>query len=245
MKKVLPEFPQRSRFRRSAILIAIAAGLLVGCDTVRNELNLPPTVEAPTYYRPSNVYVYSLSLPASLRRVALLPMTTANAVASQQAGTEELEPVLQSELEKTKRFEVVTLSGDDMRQLTGQSTWRADEPLPLDFFDKLQRSTGCDAVMFSQLTKYQPYQPLAVGWKLSLASKTAATNAQPQLLWSVDEVLDAGESQVAKAARTYYMQHVHTEQTQADPGTILRSPGLFGRFSLEVLFATLPERDKD
>jgi len=158
---------------------------------------------------------------------------------------EALEPVLQSELEKTKRFEVVAVSGDQLRQLTGQAAWRADEPLPLDFFDRLQKATGCDAAMFCQVTRYQPYQPLAVGWKLSLASKTAATNAQPQLLWSVDEVLDAGEPQVAKSARTYYLQHVHNEQSPADSGTILRSPSLFGRFTLSVLFGTLPDREKD
>ena len=139
----------------------------------------------------------------------------------------------------------MTVSGDQLKQLTGQSAWRADDPLPLDFFDRLQRATGCDAVMFCQLTRFQAYQPVAVGWKLNLASKTAETNAQPQLLWSVDEVLDAGEPRVAKAARTYYMQHVHAEQSQVDPAIILRSPSMFGQFSLSVLFATLPDRDKD
>jgi hypothetical protein len=244
MKKVPPDFLWKYWRRRPAMVVAMAAFMLAGCSTVRDSLLLPP-VELPTYYHPSNVYVYSLSLPASLRRVALLPVTTAGAVASQEAGVEALEPVLQTELEKTKRFEVVTVSGEQLRQLTGQAAWRADEPLPLDFFDRLQKATGCDAIMFCQVTRYQPYQPLAVGWKLNLASKTAATNAQPQLLWSVDEVLDAGEPQVAKAARTYYMQHVHAEQSQADPGTILRSPSLFGRFSLSALFATLPDQQKD
>jgi len=244
MKKVLHDFLVKYSRRRPVMLAATAAFLLVGCTTVRESLLLPPP-EVPTYYRPSNVYVYSLSLPASLRRVALLPVTTASAVASQEAGVEALEPVLQTELEKTKRFEVVAVSADQLRQLTGQAAWRADDALPLDFFDRLQKATGCDAAMFCQVTRYQPYQPLAVGWKLNLASKTAATNAQPQLLWSVDEVLDAGESQVAKAARTYYLQHIHTEQSQSDSGTILRSPSLFGRFSLSVLFATLPDREKD
>jgi hypothetical protein len=243
MKRVPSDFLRKTR-RPPALLAAAAVILLAGCTSVRESLLLPP-VEVPTYYHPSNVYVYSQTLPASLRRVVLLPLTTASAADSQEAGVEALEPVLQTELEKTKRFEVVPISGDQLRQLTGQAAWRADEPLPLDFFERLQKATGCDAVMFCQLTRYQPYQPLAVGWKLNLASKTAATNAEPQLLWSVDEVLDAGEPQAAKAARTYYSQHVRNEQSQEDTGTILRSPSLFGRFSLSALFATLPERDKD
>jgi hypothetical protein len=244
MKKVLLDFLHRNSRCRPAMMAATAVIMLAGCTAVRESLLLPPP-EVPTYYHPSNVYIYSLSLPASLRRVALLPLTMASAVASQEAGVEALEPLLQPELEKTKRFEVVSVSGDQLRQLTGQPAWRADEPLPLDFFDRLQKATGCDAVMFCQVTRYQPYQPLAVGWKLNLASKTAATNAQPQILWSVDEVLDAGESQVANAARTYYSQHVHDEQSQSDSGTILRSPSMFGRFSLSVMFGTLPDRGKD
>lgn len=240
----MPDFLRKIRSCRPAWPLLLAALFLGGCTAVRESLLLPPP-EVPTYYHPGNVYAYSASLPASLRRVALLPLTTASGVASQQAGVEELEPLLQSELEKTKRFEVVTLSSEQLRQLTGESAWRADEPLPLDFFDRLQKATGCDAVMFSQVTRYQAYQPLAVGWKLSLASKTAPTNAQPQILWSVDEVLDAGESQVAAAARTYYSQHIQHEQSSSDSGTILRSPAMFGRFTLSVLFATLPDREKD
>jgi hypothetical protein len=244
MKRALPDFIWKVRPGRSLWLALLAALFVPGCTAVRESLLLPAP-EVPTYYHASNVYTYSTSLPASLRRVALLPLTTAGALASQEAGVEELEPLLQSELEKTKRFEVVTLSGEQLRQLTGQSAWRADEPLPLDFFDRLQKATGCDAVMFSQVTRYQPYQPLAVGWKLSLASKTAPTNAQPQILWSVDEVLDAGESHIAASARTYYTQHIQDEQSSSDSGTILRSPAMFGRFSLAVLFETLPDREKD
>jgi hypothetical protein len=244
MKKALPDFLRKTRPGRSVWLALLVAFSLAGCTAVRESLLLPAP-EPPAYYHPSNVYAYSQTLPASLRRVALLPLTTASAVASQEAGVEELEPLLQSELEKTKRFEVVTLSGEQLRQLTGQSAWRADEALPLDFFDRLQKATGCDAVMFSQVTRYQPYQPLAVGWKLNLASKTGLTNAEPQILWSVDEVLDAGDSHIAAAAKTYYSQHIQNEQSSSDSGTILRSPAMFGRFSLAVFFATIPDREKD
>lgn len=242
--RVLPDFFRNNWRLPAAMAAVLVVFVFTGCGTVRDSLLIPP-VEVPTYYHPSNVYVYSHSLPASLRRVALLPVTMAEVNGSLEAGVETLEPVLQGELEKTKRFEVVSVPAGQLRELTGQPAWRADEPLPLDFFDKLQKATGCDAVMFCQITRYQPYQPLAVGWKLNLASKTAETNAEPQLLWSVDEVLDGGEPQVAKAARTYYSQHIHTEQSQADTGTILRSPSLFGRFGLSVLFDTLPDREKD
>jgi hypothetical protein len=222
-----------------AALAALA--LCAGCNTVQ----VPPALEPPAYYHPDNVYIYSMTLPASLRRVALLPVTTSSEVASQVAGVESLEPVLQSELGKTKRFEVVTVSREQLRQWTGQSTWRGDEALPLDFFEKLQKNTGSDAVMFCEITRYNAYQPVAVGWKLVLAGKLAPGNVQPQILWSVDDVLDAGEPRMARAARTYYWQHIQTEQTTGDASTILRSPAMFGQFSLNVLLGTLPDREKD
>jgi hypothetical protein len=244
MKRVLPDF-LREYARRAAAMAMVAAGacLMAGCGTVQ----VPVALEPPAYYHPANIYVYSTTLPASLRRVALLPVTTSGevAAASQEAGVEALEPVLVSELEKTKRFEVVTVSHEQLRQWTGQSSWRADEALPHDFFDKLQKATGSDAVMFGQITRYQPYPPLVVGWKLNLAAKLAPDNAQPQILWSVDDVLDGGDPHMAHAARTYYSQHIQTEQTTGDPNTILRSPSLFGQFTLGVLFGTLPERAKD
>ena len=158
---------------------------------------------------------------------------------------EELEASLQSELEKTKRFEVFAVSKEQMRQWTqeAKTTWRADEPLPMDFFDKLQKETGSDAVLFCQITRYNPYPPLAVGWKMVLASRAAGTNAVPQILWQVDDVADAGDPQTAHAARTYYLQHVRTEQSQSDAGMILRSPDLFGQFSLSAIFGTIPTHE--
>ena len=79
----------------------------------------------------------------------------------------------------------------------------------------------------------------------ALAGQGAAERAEPHKLWSVDEVVDAGDTKIAKAARTYYSQHVHNEQAVSDASTILRSPTLFGQFSLSALFSTLPLRSAE
>jgi hypothetical protein len=244
MKKAQPEMTRTNTRRSGAAwgLTALAAAcLLAACDTVQ----IPANLEPPAYYRPSNVYTYSATLPASLRRVALLPLTTATGAALEQSGVEELDASLRSELEKTKRFEVFAVSRDQMREWTAEAktTWRADEPLPMDFFDKLQKETGSDAVMFCQITRYNPYPPLAVGWKMVLAAQGATSNSVALTLWQVDDVADAGDPQTAHAARTYYSQHVRTEQSQSDAGMILRSPDLFGQFSLSAIFGTIPSHE--
>ncbi len=221
------------------------AVMAVGCKSFQiSGYQLGPS------YRPTNIYRRNDLLPLEIKRVAVLPVSSASPTALTAAGVEALEPILYAELEKTKRFEVIPVSAEQLRQWTGQTRWRADEPLPPDLFERLRRETGCDAVLFSQLTRYQPYQPLAIGWKFSLIEKTGMPtvtssmpgNGAPVILWSADEVLDAGDPEVTNAARSYYAQHLRNEAPLSDSSTVLSSPGRFGQYTLGTLLATLPAR---
>jgi len=246
MKRARVDFEQRCQGLPARIISCLLTTfLLAGCASIPI-----PGREAGACYRPTNVYRESRLLPVGIKRVALLPMTTAGSAALLTAGAEALEPILYAELEKSKRFEVIAVSGAQLRQWTGQTGWNADEQLPSDLFERLREATGCDAVLFSQLTRYQPYQTLSIGWKLSLTEKAAAQNggktpakdAGAHILWSADEVFDAGNPEVANAARSYYGQHLRDESPLADASTMLSSPGRFGQYSLGALLATLPER---
>jgi hypothetical protein len=160
---------------------------------------------------------------------------------------ETLGPLICPELEKCKRFEVIQVSPDQLRQWTGRSGWRADEPLPADFFGRVSDATGCDAILFSQLTRYAPYQPVAVGWKFSLVvnpptGPITAPMLKDKILWSADEVLDAGEPGVSNAAKDYYGTHMRNEAPSADSSIILNSPVEFGQYTLAALLQTLPPR---
>jgi|SRR5581483_6456571 len=246
MKKALLE--DSAGWRRVAVRVLaglMAAFLLPGCAVITS--SVPELVPN---YQPVNVYRQSEEMPGSVRRVAVLPLTTTTSSALLQAGAEDLETILYAELEKSGRFEVIPVSAGQLREWTGQSSWRADELLPLNFFEKLRDGTGCDAVLFCQLIRYQPYEPLAVGWKFSLVEKggkskgsTAATkDAKLQIVWSADEVFDAGDIAVANAARSYYSQHLRNEAPAPDSSTILGSPSRFGQYTLSALFGTLPVR---
>jgi hypothetical protein len=198
-------------------------------------------------YRPTNIYRRGNSLPAQIKRVAVLPIVTPGSSAYLQAGVEILGPLLYAELEKSKRFEVIPVSPEQLRQWTGKIGWRTDEPLPPDFFGRVSDATGCDAILFCQLTRFEPYQPLAVGWKFSLVANVPSGSLSMQeikdkILWSADEVLDAGEPGVSNAARDYYGHHLHNEAPSADDTTILSSPARFGQYTLAALLETLPGR---
>jgi hypothetical protein len=198
-------------------------------------------------YRPTNIYGRTNSLPTHIKRVALLPLITPGSTAFLEAGVETLGPLLYPELEKCKRFEVIPVSPEQLRQWTGRAGWRTDEPLPADFFARVGDATGCDAILFCELTRYQPYQPLAVGWKFSLVANPppgplSMQEMKDKILWCADEVLDAGEPGVSNAARDYYGHHLRNEAPSADASSILSSPTRFGQYTLAALLETLPGR---
>ena len=230
MKRASPR-PKRAVEIVAGCLAALFVLILGGCRT-------PPTVPriGPRYH-PSNVFLKSPVLDPNIRRVAVLPICPAIPSEAFQAGIDTYQPLLEAELDKTKRFEVVIVSPQLLARLTGQPRWSAEEKLPPDFFDKLHDETGCQAVFFSQLTRYQPYQPLAVGWKLNLIA-----NAGHVSLWAADEVFDAGNGEVADSARDYAAADIRYEGPLADPDAILSSPSRFGQYTLHALLNTLPTR---
>lgn len=221
------------------VLPALCAVLIVcltsGCGTVNT---LDPDLGAS--YRPVNVYRSNARLTPEVKRVAVLPLTPSDSTGALEAGVGVLDPILQSELGKSQRFELVPVSTEQLREWTGRASWHADEMLPANLFERVRAVTGCDAVLFSQLTVYQAYPPLSVGWKFSLVN--CGAGGKGEILWSVDEVLDSGEPAVARGARAYYARHIRNDMFLSDPSLVLSSPREFGQYSLDGLLATLPTR---
>ncbi len=213
---------------------AAAAFLLCGCTAmVLREHVVEGT------YQPTNIYRKQAVLPSQIRRVAVLPIAVVGSESVLEAGADALQPVLNSELAKSKRFELTLISPEQLRDWTGQGAWRSDEQLPEGFLERLGNATGCDAVLFCQLTRYQPYQPVAVGWKLSLVENKHGT-----ICWSADELLDSGDPSVANSARLYASQNIQDQPSLFASPVILNSPSRFGQYSVSALLATLPEREK-
>ncbi len=185
---------------------------------------------------PANVYRQSSILPASLKRVAILPLHVIGQDPTLNDGRDALEPIVHAELLRCARFELVPVARENLRQWTGRTGWAYTDALPRDLFSRVTKETGCDAVMFCQLTHYKPYPPVAIGWRMHLVFPSPPTN-----VWAVDEIFEGSQDSVAGPARSYYKRHFATP-TGAEPQSILASPRRFGQFTLSCVVDSLPAR---
>jgi hypothetical protein len=213
-------------------LILVAAALaLTGCAT-----SAPwPVACSSAEYKVHNVYRPTQHIPVHIRRVAVLPISAEPGDWQAYHGRDELQSVLLKEMGKAQRFELVAASPELLVHLTGRDSWCADELLPHDFCEQLEAELGCDAILLSHLRPYHPYKPLVMGWNVKLLDLHSQS-----IVWSVDEVFDAAQPAVARAAQNYH-------QTQrfrwaAEETMVLASPRHFGEFTLHAVCDALPPR---
>lgn len=188
-------------------------------------------------FKPSNLFLAAPRLPEKMRRVAVVPIAVNVKDSGVEAGRDAFQPILVSELVKTKDFELVNISSEQLRQWGWNDSTSDLEKLPTHVLREMRDATGCDGVLFSRLTTYRAYTPLAVGWNLKLVDCLTA-----KVFWSADELFDAGSGPVAIGARRYYMANVEQSEMLSDSHTILTSPRRFAQYTLYTLFATLPAR---
>jgi hypothetical protein len=211
---------------------AAFCGVMVSCQTTPIQ-----TVVFRRDFKPDNIFVYPPRLALEFRRVAVLPIAAASNDGDLPAGCEALGPVLIEQLVKTRRFEAVTVDVDFLLPRTGRTAWTGRETLPPGFFDDLRREYDCDGVLFAELTTYRAYSPLAVGWRFKLVD--ARTR---QIIWSADEVFDASQADVRRAAVKFEEKAQILPFVADKDWAMLNSPRRFGRYTAAALLDTLPER---
>lgn len=222
--------------------LVAGAGLagLAGCGTV--DYVTRERVRGPDY-QPANVHALPTGVPEKIRRVAVLPLVAESRGGQAEAGAEVMQGVLISELVRSGAFEVFAVSADDLRHATGRGQWTAEEKLPPAMLQRLRDQHGCDAVLFSRLTQYRAYPPLAVGWSFKLVECPAKAAEPPRILWAADEVFDAGNPAVVNSARRYYLGQLKVAGPLSDSQAILHTPRRFAQYTLHALSLTLPARE--
>lgn len=221
----------KSAYSTGARLLALAL-LMAGCQSPK-----PSLPELGARFEPKNVYRAVEVLPGDLQRVVLMPITVSTPDLATLDHRNQLAQILEEELRKTHRFEVVRATREELRRGFGKEAFSATETLPAELLTRIQSAHSADGVMFVQISSYRPFPPVSIGWELRLV-----TADQGRTLWSFDETFDASQAEVARSARDYFKGH-HTGASElADPQADLRSPSRFARYTARTAWQTLPSR---
>ncbi len=218
----------------AVLMLALAAGL-GGCKTA--SIKNPGTVIGP-FHKPANYNLANGVMPADMRRVALLPLTSAMNTVEHQSGRQILQKFMQAEIAKSGLFEVVYVPETKMGQLTGRPAWRMIDELPVDFIEQISREYDCQGVLFSHLTVYQPYPPLSIGWRMGLVHLSPHSN-NGSVVWELDDVFNAGQKSVINSAKRNAIKNGLSDPELDVELGLLNSPRRFGRYTAEAVVATM------
>ncbi len=229
-----PDLGRRCAGGCLALLCLGSLVILVGTGCA--ELRSPDAVVGPSY-QVTNVFKAAAVLPTTVRRVAVLPVAADRHSLELQTAGETLAPLVAEELQRSGRFEVVLVTPERLSALTGLRELVMEREIPTNSLVRLKEAFACEAVLFSRVTQYRPYPPPSVGWRMKLVDCTSQA-----AIWAVDEVLDSGETAVQNAARRYETGRSPASPTLVDSRAILGTPERYARFTLNVLFNSLPSR---
>lgn len=223
-----------SWFRSTGLGTAISIiAFTVGCSTIPTS----PEAVGPAY-KPNNIHCVYPILPETIRRVAVLPISFDPNDRQAAKGGSELQSSVFTELSKVKKFEILAVSSEQLRDWSGRASWNSDEELPSGLLIELKSRLNCDAVLFTHLRPFHAYKPLTIGWNLKLVDCQSAL-----IFWSADEVFDSSNAMVSRAAQRYAQEHGESWwSSTSDPTSILNSPRRFSRYTLSALFSSLPDR---
>ena len=213
--------------------LALAALFLTGCASFREKVGAKVAGKPPTPPHAPNFFLPPLpdrSVP--MRRVAMLPL------AGGRFSAETLRDVtaaFQSELSRKTLFEVVPVSGADLEAICGQRQLCSVEHIPSEVLRALQDRFGAEGVLFTDITHFSPYRPVAIGVRAKLVDAGSGAIA-----WACDVVLDSGQPAVAETARKFQRKFSDPHRALADDGgSVLISPARFAKFAANEAFSSL------
>ncbi len=235
--------PASSHQHRTANWLAQAAllALCAGCQITSDWMD--GSVQGP-FHQPSNFHLAMDDWPADVQLVAVMPLVASAGNELAARGVETMQQVFSEALAKQTVFESLTITPEKLQGLVGVIKVRPLEPLPHQFqkviasLDKANPDRKvCHAVLFCELTRYNPYPPLTLGWRLRAFDLTSG-----QLIWAFDEVFDAGNPRVTNSARQFFREQNLTSMALFRDTLVVDSPRAFAAYSLSEIFATMQKK---
>jgi len=129
------------------------------------------------------------------------------------------------------------LSREQCAMSFGAPELGSTDALPTDFLSRLGSDYSAQAVMFVDITAFDPYRPLSIGIRAKLA-----TVADRRLIWSFDEVFTCLDPAVVAGLRRFYLRNSQAGAQVDLSSDALESPRRFAAYVADTTFQTLPRR---
>jgi hypothetical protein len=158
--------------------------------------------------------------------------------APSEGSLDELDAALTQELARTSLFELVPISRQTLDSHFGRRQFSSVEVLPDALLATLRTDYGVDGILFTDLTSYRPYQPIAIGLRSKLIDAHSG-----QVRWAFDHLFDAGNLETVRAAEGYYLA-TNPPPPVIEPkyysgAAVLQSPSRFTKYVAWEAFRSL------
>ena len=184
-------------------------------------------------FSPTNIYPVE-RLPLNFTRVALLPCYYGD---PDSQILSFCDPIFLQELSQERIFEIVQISPDELRNLTGKSRVSSTQNLPANFLRIIESNTGAQGVLFVDLDSYKPFRPMSIGVRSKLVDLKTG-----EFMWAIDETFDAGHANVVVGAAQFQESSQVRALSARTNGSVLHSPRIFTKYVASTIFSTLPKR---
>lgn len=229
------------------VMVLAAASLLQGCSLTSNSGTSKAMLNDS---QPVQAYSATSRFPADVQTVAVLPVTVSTDLNSgyEDKAAAIITRKLPVEVQSLGIFRPTMISSDLVEKWTGRMMWSLEDELPLGFLETIARESGCDAILFSEVTEYRPYQHPAVGLRFNLIR---ASEENMETIWQMDHLFELNPSEKSYADRDplWLERQVNLNRIldlpEGHPAVRTRSHfplELFVQAALRTSFQTIPRR---
>lgn len=169
-------------------------------------------------------------LPAG-SRIVMLPIYSKEMLGG---ARQDLDASFRAQLMPVLPYEVVSISRPELASLIGREQISSVEAIPPDALRALREKYAATAVLFTDLTLYRPYRPLAIGVRSKLVSLDSL-----DILWAADRVVDSSDPATAEAA-VHFADPITKASSDRANQVILQSPRRYAGFVAHEIYSTLP-----
>ncbi len=167
---------------------------------------------------------------ASLQRVLLLPLTIES---KRDKVTDEVTEAFSIELQRSAKFSIV--EANEFQDILSQQKdiWNRGL-IRAETIVEAKKRYKVEAIIFGQITQYQPYEPPILGIKIGMFSAKSGN-----IMWSADAIFDSSQASVIKLLKSYHKKQYQRKQSLYDWNLIMLSMKRYSQFVAYHIIKTL------